>query len=403
MNSIEHYARKAAECEINDLHQLETNCQLVSLCCLAIHHLQKERGGSTIFLGSHRQQFIEQLADYVEKTDHAIEQLTIWIETHSESIESRGVSRFYLAIAQWILQKHRLSRLRLAIQKETLSAKEATQTYTQVIASLLNLVFEAVDLSTNPAISKLLLSLFLLMQGKEASGLERALGSRIITSGEKIQSELVSLEKYIETQKECIDKFKIFTTEDSLRHLILIEGSSFVLEILQFRSRIMNLSNFPKIDEAKRWFDFCTKKIDALHQLELNLLNQLNTKCQELLEEKKQRFVDISSELDINTLNESVEYLSTMPTHAIRGLVELLNQQKIELNALKSELSKVRLSLTERKVIERAKGILMDLHSLSEEDAYTLLRKEAMSRGQRIIDLARALIASSTILSQMKR
>ena len=51
-------------------------------------------------------------------------------------------------------------------------------------------------------------------------------------------------------------------------------------------------------------------------------------------------------------------------------------------------------ALAERKVIERAKGVLMARHDISEDAAYTQLRKVSMDRNVRLVDVAEALLAS---------
>jgi response regulator NasT len=66
---------------------------------------------------------------------------------------------------------------------------------------------------------------------------------------------------------------------------------------------------------------------------------------------------------------------------------------------LRHELSETKLKLAERKVIERAKGLLMERHACSEDDAYRKLRRLAMDKNlklsevaQRILDVANLLI-----------
>jgi len=83
----------------------------------------------------------------------------------------------------------------------------------------------------------------------------------------------------------------------------------------------------------------------------------------------------------------------------IKSLMDVAIARFREYQSLKDELSKVKNSLEERKVIDRAKGILMKHKQCSEEDAYQLLRKSAMQSNQRIIEVARSLIASVDLLS----
>lgn len=65
---------------------------------------------------------------------------------------------------------------------------------------------------------------------------------------------------------------------------------------------------------------------------------------------------------------------------------------------LKHELAKSRSALAERKVIERAKGVLMQERGLTEEEAYRLLRKTAMDQNRRIAEIARSVLAVAEML-----
>ena len=66
--------------------------------------------------------------------------------------------------------------------------------------------------------------------------------------------------------------------------------------------------------------------------------------------------------------------------------------------ALKAELHEVRSALAERKLVERAKGILMQSRRLSEEQAFATLRRLAMDQGKRLSDVAASVITLSKML-----
>ncbi|WP_270731836.1 ANTAR domain-containing response regulator [Shimia sp. Alg240-R146] len=66
---------------------------------------------------------------------------------------------------------------------------------------------------------------------------------------------------------------------------------------------------------------------------------------------------------------------------------------------MRSELAATKRALEERKIIDRAKGILMRARNMSEDDAYALIRKTAMSQGKKIADVAQALVTASELLS----
>jgi two-component system, response regulator / RNA-binding antiterminator len=65
---------------------------------------------------------------------------------------------------------------------------------------------------------------------------------------------------------------------------------------------------------------------------------------------------------------------------------------------LQDELEQARTSLEQRKIIERAKGIMMAQKKLDEASAYALLRKTAMNRNARMIDIARSIVTAADIM-----
>jgi len=67
--------------------------------------------------------------------------------------------------------------------------------------------------------------------------------------------------------------------------------------------------------------------------------------------------------------------------------------------ALREELKNAQTKLADRKIIERAKGLLMKQKQVSEDEAYRMLRKLAMDRGTRLLDVAQQLINVSDLLA----
>ena len=65
---------------------------------------------------------------------------------------------------------------------------------------------------------------------------------------------------------------------------------------------------------------------------------------------------------------------------------------------LRDELSETRMKLAERKVIERAKGLLMERHRCSEDDAYRKLRRLAMDKNLKLSDVAQRMIDVADLL-----
>jgi two-component system, response regulator / RNA-binding antiterminator len=65
---------------------------------------------------------------------------------------------------------------------------------------------------------------------------------------------------------------------------------------------------------------------------------------------------------------------------------------------MRAELAATKAALEERKIIDRAKGLLMRARGIGEDEAYALLRKTAMDQGRRIADLAQALVTAADLL-----
>ena len=62
---------------------------------------------------------------------------------------------------------------------------------------------------------------------------------------------------------------------------------------------------------------------------------------------------------------------------------------------LQDELDRTKTALEERKVIDRAKGILMKAKNMTEEEAYALLRKTAMNENKKIAEIAQSVITAA--------
>lgn len=66
---------------------------------------------------------------------------------------------------------------------------------------------------------------------------------------------------------------------------------------------------------------------------------------------------------------------------------------------MRTELEETKRALEERKVIDRAKGILMKTRRIDEAEAYAVLRRTAMDRGKRLAEVADALVTAADLLS----
>lgn len=86
----------------------------------------------------------------------------------------------------------------------------------------------------------------------------------------------------------------------------------------------------------------------------------------------------------------------------VKTIVDMAISRFNTFSKLRTELEEARTELADRKVIERAKGIMMHTRKISEDEAYTLLRRTAMTQKKRLADIAQSVITASDLLGGTK-
>ncbi|VAX09630.1 Response regulator NasT [hydrothermal vent metagenome] len=82
----------------------------------------------------------------------------------------------------------------------------------------------------------------------------------------------------------------------------------------------------------------------------------------------------------------------------IKTILQVAMSRFRETQKLKQDLDKTQAQLEERKIIDRAKGILMQHKHYSEDEAYRALRKMAMDKNKRISDIAESIVSTFELL-----
>ena len=83
----------------------------------------------------------------------------------------------------------------------------------------------------------------------------------------------------------------------------------------------------------------------------------------------------------------------------VRPVLEVAVARFRAVRELKDEVERGRSALAERKVVERAKGLLMRQRGVGEDEAYRMLRKAAMDQNRRVVEIARSLLAVAEMLT----
>ena len=112
-------------------------------------------------------------------------------------------------------------------------------------------------------------------------------------------------------------------------------------------------------------------------------------------------FVDQSDTASIEAAVDagvSAYIVGNLQKDRIKTILDLCISRFNAFSRLQDELDRAKSALEDRKVIDRAKGILMKAKNLSEEQAYALLRKTAMNENKRIADVAQSVITAADLL-----
>jgi response regulator NasT len=111
-------------------------------------------------------------------------------------------------------------------------------------------------------------------------------------------------------------------------------------------------------------------------------------------------FVDQSDSASIEAAVDagvSAYIVGGLRKERIQNILDLCISRFNAFARLQDELDRTKSALEERKVIDRAKGILMTARNLSEEAAYGLLRKTAMNENKKIAEVAQSVITAAEL------
>lgn len=112
-------------------------------------------------------------------------------------------------------------------------------------------------------------------------------------------------------------------------------------------------------------------------------------------------FVDRSDSQSIEAAIEagvSAYVIDGLRKERVKPILDMAISRFNAFSRMARELEEARGELEHRKIIDRAKGILMKSRGLSEEEAYKLLRKTAMNQNRKIADVAQGLVMAAELI-----
>ena len=109
-------------------------------------------------------------------------------------------------------------------------------------------------------------------------------------------------------------------------------------------------------------------------------------------------FVDQSDSASIQAAVDagvSAYIVDGLKKERITSILDLCISRFNAFSRLQTELDQAKDALDERKVIDRAKGVLMKAKKFSEEEAYALMRKTAMNENKKIVEIAQSVLTAA--------
>ncbi|MBX9459562.1 MAG: ANTAR domain-containing response regulator [Rhizobium sp.] len=112
-------------------------------------------------------------------------------------------------------------------------------------------------------------------------------------------------------------------------------------------------------------------------------------------------FVDRSDTASIEAAVEagvSAYVVDGLKKERVKPILDMAVSRFNAFSKLRLELAEAKSALEERKTIERAKGILMKMRGLSEEEAFALLRQTAMNEKKKMSEIAQSVVTAAGLL-----
>jgi len=409
----------ARRSEMQGLAQLRATSDLVRDMSEFVHRLQRERGACNLFLASRGQRFAAERAQCLadsQALESAVRERHFSARTDPSLVYGgqHGGMRLLSRIAQLLHALDGLPALRQQGALRLISADDNTRAYSDIVSAMLAVVFEAADTAADPSVSRALVALFNLMQGKELAGQERATGTAACAAGvfdAPLQQRLAHLQ---EAQERCFQAFHEFA-EAPLRAIWAhFNASADVAELARWRLALREdgAGAFKRAGvgqgtgAGEAWFAAATRRIDALRLVEDAATSALVALCEERLTQAQRELQAPEAALAQAAAGAGwggVTGPGGLQPEGLgpllgRSILDLVQEQALRLQRMGDELAAAQAAMRERKLVERAKGLLMDRRGLSEEAAYRLLRQTAMHQHKRLGDVAEAVLQMGPLI-----
>jgi hemerythrin-like metal-binding protein len=304
----------------SEMRQMRSLTDLAPALGDLIHALQKERGLSVGFLSSQGAQFGDALEQQRAAVDAAIAAYGSALAQFPA--QSFGQS-FADALAAARADLDKLADGRRAISAQQTPPAEAAAFYTATIAGQIGILEKMTGITTNADLLNRISALVALMRAKDNVGVERAIGSGGFAAGQFAPAVYQRFLLTIATQDAYFHSFAIHADPETQKRLVDALAADAIKAIPHMRDVAVASPTTGSLDgiTAESWFKTMTAKIDLLRQVEVSLVQDLDTESSRLLAAANRDFYILGA-MTLAILLATLLFV----TYVVRGITRPLHQ-----------------------------------------------------------------------------
>ena len=242
---------------------------------LLVHELQRERGMSSGYIASSGKAFRNALSDQYQRTDNANTALAPLLNKLAQP------DALHEKISEALAS---LPELRGQIQAMKFSREHVVDRYTQLIERLFDLQLASFGSSAESSLMRQQMAFIAFVQGKEKSGLERALISAMLADGNFSAGRIALWQNISAVEAARLATFRQLADPESATMLANIENAPNRQQINRIRQQVQAFGLMARNDgqveshnlpPVERWFTLSSSRIDAMKTLEDSLSRKI--------------------------------------------------------------------------------------------------------------------------------
>lgn len=265
---------------LSEMNKIKTISQTAITISSLVHELQLERGMSSLYLGSKGTKFSKELQALTLETDKKIAGLKKFSDTKEP--QSYG-DEFRAALTSALKDVDLIREKRTAISSLNISADKVVEYYTNLNASLIDLISVLSQVSTNSTITNQTLAYTYMLQKQEKAGVERAILSNTF-AGDRFSPGMLNKFAAIIAEQGTYTKEFLSLASPEMRSFYKNRISSPVIdETAKMRKTALERGDKGRFGiNPSHWFKLQTEKIDLLKEVEQKVASDLTLTAERL-------------------------------------------------------------------------------------------------------------------------